>query len=368
MLIKKHLVSAVLACREHRLVWAMLYAALCLISSTSTLEAQTILSADGVTDTYQLINQTLAPEGTAVETPDCAHEEFGPHIDQVMDEDLEAYVFRFHIHVDEDNDRCKNYDRQRNEIKTYDKSPEELLATEGEWVEYRWKFKLDDGFQTSASFTHLHQIKAVGGSEEGMPLITLTARSTHKFQIRYAEYATQETIYEGDLQALLGRWLQVTERIHFGENGSYHIDIVALSDGATLLTYSNDHLRMWKTDAAFLRPKWGIYRSLNHWEDLRDEILFFNDFSIEELNSTDVHTTSTSVRDFRLQPNPTSGTFSIIADGKADMNIFDCSGRTLVNVQDVPMDHLFDFGLSQGRYWVCLSSDGGVKSRQLLVR
>ena len=33
------------------------------------------------------------------------------------------------------------FDRQRTEIKTYNISPENLNATEGETVECRWKFK-----------------------------------------------------------------------------------------------------------------------------------------------------------------------------------------------------------------------------------
>ena len=65
-----------------------------------------------------------------------------------------------HFHVD----RCINSDRQRNEIKTYDKSPDNLLGVEGEEVVYKWKFKLDADMQLSSSFTHVHQLKSVGGS------------------------------------------------------------------------------------------------------------------------------------------------------------------------------------------------------------
>ena len=75
------------------------------------------------------------------------------------------------MHVDEDDDRCINFDRQRGEIKTYDKSPDSLLGIENEIVEYKWKFKLDSGFQSSPKFTHIHQLKAVGGTESSMPLI-----------------------------------------------------------------------------------------------------------------------------------------------------------------------------------------------------
>ena len=38
--------------------------------------AQVFLNADGQSDTYTLINQTLG--GTAEETPDCSHPDFGP--------------------------------------------------------------------------------------------------------------------------------------------------------------------------------------------------------------------------------------------------------------------------------------------------
>ena len=57
--------------------------------------SQVTLSADGTTDTYQLINSVLAPGYNAIEVPDCGHAEFGPHIDQIYDEDLKKYVFRF---------------------------------------------------------------------------------------------------------------------------------------------------------------------------------------------------------------------------------------------------------------------------------
>ncbi|MFK7948626.1 MAG: hypothetical protein AB8G11_13630 [Saprospiraceae bacterium] len=37
------------------------------------------------------------------------------------------------------------------------------------------------------------------------------------------------------------------------------------------MSYSDNNIRMWKTDAEFIRPKWGIYRSLNDSTSLRDE-------------------------------------------------------------------------------------------------
>lgn len=327
--------------------------------------AQTVLSADGQTNTYKLINSVLSPNGNAIETPDCAHEDFGDHIDQVMDDELRVYVFRFHIHVNEDNDRCKNDDRQRNEIKTYDKSPDHLKAVDGETVEYKWKFKLPAGFQTSSSFTHLHQVKAVGGSEEGMPLITLTARSTNKLQIRYAKYSSQETIHEVALSPFLGHWVEATERITFGENGTYSIEIKRISDNTTLLSYNNDELRMWKTDANFLRPKWGIYRSLNNWEDLRDEILLFNDFSIQELEENKLSETQQDV--LKIHPNPTSGPFTIEAQAGASFDLCDISGRSLHSLPYAPLNTNLDFNLKSGTYLLNLNYSDHTVSQKIIV-
>gem|GEM_PF-5039235 len=64
-------------------------------------------------------------------------------------------------------------DRQRNEIKSYGPSPDNLLGIENERVVYKWKFKLPEGFQSSTSFTHIHQLKSVGGSLASIPMYIL---------------------------------------------------------------------------------------------------------------------------------------------------------------------------------------------------
>lgn len=106
----------------------MKYLPIFCIFFTGFIQAQVTLDADGPGNTYELINSVLAPGFDAVEVPDCNHTGFGRHIDEVFDADLNTDVFRFFIHVNEDDDRCINFDRQRNEIKTYDKSPDNLLG------------------------------------------------------------------------------------------------------------------------------------------------------------------------------------------------------------------------------------------------
>src|SRR6185369_3436107 len=150
-------------------------ALLCAVAlcAAPALQAQVILSADGQTDSYQLVKNAF---GAGPETPDCSHPDFGEHITQTSDATLGKSVFVFNIHVTPDNDRCTNFDRQRLEIKTDGSSPAYVKGFLDDSVSYRWKFKLPDGFQPSPNFTHIHQIKA-GDGDSGAPIITLTPRA-----------------------------------------------------------------------------------------------------------------------------------------------------------------------------------------------
>lgn len=244
-----------------------------------------VLSADGPGDTYSLITSILAPGQNPIETPDCGHSAFGDHIDELFDTDLNANVFRFFIHTTPDNDRCQNFDRQRNEIKTYDQSPDNLLGVENEKVVYKWKFKLAAGFQASPNFTHLHQLKSVGGDFASMPMYTLTTRkgTPDRLELRYAETDDQNTVAQTDLAPLTDTWLEVTETITYGTSGAYEIEIVKVEDGTVLFEYANSSIVNWRPGGSFVRPKWGIYRSLINDQDLRDEEVLFADFSITEI-------------------------------------------------------------------------------------
>lgn len=257
-------------------------------SETDTEEENTstttnmLLQADGTTETYTLLTQNLAPGYHPVETPDCAHPEFGKHINQIWDSTLEKYVFEFHIHTDNDNDRCINFDRQRNEIKTYDQSPNELLGHENETVTYTWKMKLPNDFKSSQKFTHLHQLKSVGGNYDSMPLYTLTTRkgTPDKLELRYAELDSQTTLKKTDLLPLLGIWVSITETITYGDSGDYSLTIKQQSNQEVLFEYTAQNKIHWRPDGEFVRPKWGIYRSLVNKEDLQDEVIRYTDFSI----------------------------------------------------------------------------------------
>jgi hypothetical protein len=241
-----------------------------------------LLRADGPGSTYELIDSVLG--GSAEEVPDCSHPAFGRHIAEIWDSTLHCYVFAFYIHVTPDNDRCVNFDRQRNEIKTYGPSPDSLKGFLGDTMTHEWKFKLDSGFQPSPSFTHIHQIKA-GDGDDGAPLITLTPRFGHpnKMQVIHTGSSSATslgTVLQVSLAPFLGQWVKAEEHIIYNTAGSYSLTIRRMSDDSVLLSYSNTNIDMWRNGTTFIRPKWGIYRSLDNQSYLRDEIVRFNDFYI----------------------------------------------------------------------------------------
>lgn len=242
----------------------------------------TTLCANGPGNTYERIDSVFG--GTAEETPDCSHPAFGRHISEVWDSTLHKYVFDFYIHVTPDNDRCINFDRQRNEIKTYGPSPDSLKGFLNDTLTHRWKFKLDAGFQPSPSFTHIHQIKA-GDGDDGSPLITLTPRYGHpdKMQVIHTGSSSATslgTVVNIDMTPFKGYWVEAEERIIYNSHGSYSLTIKRLADDSVLLSYSNSNIDMWRDSTSFCRPKWGIYRSLDHPTYLRDEQVLFADFCI----------------------------------------------------------------------------------------
>lgn len=241
-----------------------------------------LLRANGPGNTYELIDSVLG--GTAEEVPDCSHPAFGRHIAEVYDSTLRQYVFAFYIHVTPDNDRCVAFDRQRNEIKTYGPSPDSLKGFLGDTLTHAWIFRLDPGFQASKNFTHIHQIKA-GDGDDGAPIITLTPRkgTPDKMQVIHTGSGSTTslgTVLQVPLEPFKGAWVRAEEHIVYATAGSYSLTIHRLSDDSVLLSYSNTNIDMWRNGTTFVRPKWGIYRSLNTPGDLRDETVLFNDFYI----------------------------------------------------------------------------------------
>ncbi|KHJ38749.1 hypothetical protein PBAC_10880 [Pedobacter glucosidilyticus] len=278
---------------------------------------QTVLNADNIANnTYELINSVLAPGASspAVETPDQigvsanssegSHASFGRHIQEVYDATLAKNVFAFYAHLASDNDvSTTSTDRQRIEIKTFSSSPANLKGTTGEIIQYKWQFKIPSAWKPSSAFTHIHQVKAVGGDDSD-PIFTLTLRKgtsgspSNKIEVIYDQGTNGSAVKKRveNLSLFEDIWVEATETITVGPSGTYDINIKRISDGLSLLSYTETNIETLRPTNTFIRPKWGIYRSIATPSDLRDEVLYLSDIIIQELSALPVVLSSFSLK------------------------------------------------------------------------
>lgn len=243
--------------------------------------AQVFVSADGTTDPYKILNNKGWYEEETSLHPGVKH------LTQQWDVALNKYVFSFAMHKDMDGDRDERIDRQRLEIKTFGKSPANMKAAQGETHYYRWKFKLDEEFQPSPNFCHIHQLKAGDGPDSGSPIMTITPRygSPDKLQLIYVPSSGVSgggTIKEVSLAPFRGEWIEAYEKVVYNDPGEYSLVLKRVEDDAVLFEYESKSLDLWREGSTFIRPKYGIYRSISKPEYLRDEQVLFADFSLTE--------------------------------------------------------------------------------------
>ncbi len=263
------------------------------------------LASDGVDkglDSYAIIQKAFGRR--AIESPDLYDENHNDLLHIIEDEDdIVGPHFIFLAHRDDDKDRDKDFtDRQRNEIKVYDKSNDSLKAYENEVMQYRWKFKIDDDFEFSKNFTHFFQIKAKNVSKnpnpkdsDKFPILTISGADRgargNIFQLRHSPSLDEngnrskfQSLVQKDMTLFTGQWIEFLVQISYKEEGQLIFQAKNLETGALLVDYKNDNLDMWRGEADddFSRPKWGIYRSLKNKESLRsaEEKARFADFSI----------------------------------------------------------------------------------------
>lgn len=343
--------------------------------------SQTLLEANGPGNTYELINSVLAPGAEAEETPDTFDPAFGRHIAEVWDAELGKYVFEFYVHVSNPNElqdiSTGDTDRQRCEIKTYAPSPDNMKGVSGETVVYKWRFRLPVGFQPSSSFTHIHQIKAVGG-DDSMPLITITVRKASPNRIELIHNNVTK-LTTADLSLFTGNWVEATERVKIDSiHGTYSITIKNVSTGATILSCSNNDLMTIRATNDFIRPKWGVYRSIVNLQDLRDEAVRFNSFSIYEEPVTNVNSLSiNNENDFEVIPNSVSNTlkikYNLPKKNTVSIDIYNLSGQKVKspiqheNQQSGQYQKQVDCsGLIPGIYFIRLLTENSQKSLKFI--
>ncbi len=251
------------------------------------------LDADGDMiglDTYDLIRD-FGGSGS-IEAPDL-YPVNHPGVRHIY-EDTDAivgnhFVFIAHRDTDIDRDRVDITDRQRNEIKTYDKSEEAVKGYENETFVYRWKFRINAEMEVSTRFTHLFQLKAVGG-DSSHPILTVSGaeRSGEDgIEVRYSPLQADTILQRTDWSAVTGEWLEAYCRATFSESGDLRLIVTRMRDDAVIFDIDERGLDLWRGEDAshFVRPKWGIYRSILDWDNLRsdEEDVRFANFVVSEV-------------------------------------------------------------------------------------
>ena len=103
----------------------------------------------------------------------------------------------------------------------------------------------------------------------------------------------------------------------------------------------------WRPGAEFVRPKWGIYRSLVYSDYLRDEEVLFSYFSIEEVSSLNKNQPNKLA--VSLYPNPTTGIVVVDIPNFLFAEVLDLSGKIIKNTTKNQIDLV---NISDGIYIV----------------
>jgi hypothetical protein len=232
------------------------------------------------------------------------HSDFGEHITHVAESDLPgaSTVFLFHSHLAEDSDRCKNLDdidRIRTEIKggPQGRTDPELEHGYGTTSFYRWQFRLDASFVGTSSFSHLFQLKPVGGDDVTIPMVTLTARANDVEVIHIGDGTLagdyrdgiSTNLAEPSMANFRGKWVEVSVRVvhrNAADGGALDVRINDVATGAVITDVTETNIDMWRGATNGLvyinRPKWGIYRKLVTGVGQRDETVRFANFCSSE--------------------------------------------------------------------------------------
>ena len=253
------------------------------------------LDADGVgvgLDAYDLIRAFGGPR--PIEAPDLYpinHPDV-PHIFESTDDEVgDHFTFVIHRDIDIDRDRTDITDRQRNEIKTYDKSENAVNGFEDDTLVIRWMFRINAQMEVSTRFTHFFQLKAVGGNDSH-PILTISGaeRSGEDgIEVRYSSLdgTTSVRLDRRDWSLVTGEWLTAYCRATFSDAGGLRLIVTRHRDGEVIFNIREPSLDLWRGESPehFVRPKWGIYRSILDRDNLRagEEDVRFARFSIEKV-------------------------------------------------------------------------------------
>ncbi|UUZ85346.1 polysaccharide lyase [Paenibacillus sp. P26] len=177
---------------------------------------------------------------------------------------------------------ASNTDRRRIELKAYKSSPDNVTASYGQTVTYKWQFRAMSPYPVSPSgnFHHIFQLKAQDG-DDGAPILTFTVEDGY-LKFRHSPIGDTmdqvETLAQTAFSNIDGQWVEATVKVQNTDSGTLNMTLKKL-DGTTLMSYSGTKDN-WREGAAINRPKWGIYRKI--YSGMPEAKIQFANFQITE--------------------------------------------------------------------------------------
>jgi chitin-binding protein len=174
-------------------------------------------------------------------------------------------TYRFNMHT---RDRDGS-DRQRSEVRGIRTSGGSVLNwLSGETWQVTYDMYIPGTLRGTTSFTHIFQLKKPGTGTD--PLATVGLRRSGS-----NEYMTLRPFLSGGeigrvaLSSVWNSWIQIDMTFKIGNSGSGRF--VVKKNGSTLTDASRSGIDLWLSES--IRPKWGIYRSLDDSAQLKDTYL-----------------------------------------------------------------------------------------------
>lgn len=156
-------------------------------------------------------------------------------------------------------------DRQRNEVKGMQQAGQILTIDQGAtWRFTYWMF-IPTSFKGTTSFTHIMQLKRPGTGTA--PLMTMDLRRSGSSElIALRAWVSGVDVASTDLVPLRGHWIYTEVEVTAGAAPAGRLHWKLVDGGKTIVDAERTGVDTWLGDR--LRPKWGIYRSVNDTADL----------------------------------------------------------------------------------------------------
>ncbi|MBA6435838.1 hypothetical protein [Streptomyces sp. GMR22] len=168
--------------------------------------------------------------------------------------------FRTDIHYPKDVDTST--DRQRQEVRGMKQGGSAVKILKNETWRIQYQMYVPDTLDATTGFTHIMQIKV---GDVAAPLFTMSLHQHSdgpKVEIRTSD--DDDNLTEAgaaDMAPLQGTWSDVSVEVKAADSGAY-ADWSVTTGGRKVAAYKRTGLDLWR-GKNYLRPKWGIYRSLN---------------------------------------------------------------------------------------------------------